>query len=120
MRRLRHLNPPPWQYTRSDASSLSSDDKLHAGLQALGFGLGPRPAGAFYLYADIAPLGLEMDGLSFARQLLEEEHVAVTPGLDFGANDTQHHVRFAYTTGGDNIELALERIEQALRRWSRG
>lgn len=95
-------------------------DKLHAGLQALGFGLGAPPAGAFYLYADIAPLGLGMDGLSFARRLLEEQHVAVTPGVDFGANDTNHHVRFAYTTSSESIELGLERIGQALQRWSKG
>lgn len=92
-------------------------DKLYAGLQTLGFGLGPPPAGAFYLYADLAPLGLEMDGLTFARRLLEEQHVAVTPGIDFGGNGTSQYVRFAYTTNNDNIALGLERIGEALARW---
>ena len=95
-------------------------NRLHAGLQALGFGLGALPAGAFYLYADLAPLGLDMDGLSFARRLLEEEQVAVTPGIDFGANGTNQHLRFAYTTSTDNIDLGLERIGRALQRWSKG
>lgn len=93
-------------------------DKLYAGLQTLGFGLGPPPAGAFYLYADLAPLGLEMDGLTFARRLLEEQHVAVTPGIDFGGNGTSQYVRFAYTTNSDNIALGLERIGEALARWA--
>jgi aspartate/methionine/tyrosine aminotransferase len=93
-------------------------DKLYAGLQTLGFGLGAPPAGAFYVYADLAPLGLEMDGLTFARRLLEEQHVAVTPGVDFGANGTSQHVRFAYTTNSDSIGRGLERIAQALARWA--
>lgn len=93
-------------------------DQLYTGLQSLGFGLGAPPAGAFYVYADLAPLGLEMDGLTFARRLLEEQHVAITPGVDFGSNGTSTQVRFAYTTSSDSIALGLERISEALARWS--
>jgi aspartate/methionine/tyrosine aminotransferase len=89
-------------------------DRLYAGLRALGFGLPQSaPEGAFYLYADIAGLG-RGDGETFARRLLEEQAVAITPGIDFGTQDTAHHVRFAYTTDEARIALGLERIERFL------
>ncbi len=89
-------------------------DELYEGLLELGFGLSGVPAGAFYLYADLTPLNLPMNGLEFAQRLLAEFHVAVTPGIDFGANGTEQAVRFAYTTDSAGIREALERIANAL------
>ena len=37
--------------------------------------------GAFYLYADVSRFCA--DSFAFARQMLEEAHVAATPGIDF-------------------------------------
>ncbi len=90
-------------------------DRLYSGLRELGFGLSQPPAGAFYLYADLRPLGLDMDGMQFCRRLLEEYQVALTPGIDFGEFGAASSVRFAYTTDLDSIDLGLERIGQALR-----
>jgi len=88
---------------------------LHDGLQSLGFRIPLRPVGAFYIYADVSHTGL--DAAEFCRRLLEEFHVAVTPGADFGTNDADQYVRFAFTTAEASIQLALERIGQALRTW---
>jgi aspartate/methionine/tyrosine aminotransferase len=85
------------------------------GLQALGFKTPLRPAGAFYIYVDVSHTGL--DALEFCRRLLEDFHVAVTPGADFGEHDASRYVRFAFTTAEASIQLALERISRALQAW---
>lgn len=89
--------------------------RLCDGLEALGFSIPVRPGGAFYVYADVSHTGL--DALDFCRRLLEEHHVAATPGLDFGERDAARYVRFAFTTSEDDIVLGLERIGGALESW---
>ena len=85
-------------------------DRLFAGLRELGLALPPQPpGGAFYLYAGL-PEHITEDGETFAQSLLEEAGVAITPGSDFGDNDTARHVRFAYTTEVSRIEQGLERL----------
>ncbi len=83
-------------------------DVLVAGLTAIGFGVDARPEGAFYVYADIS--AFDTDSAAFARRLLHEAGVAVTPGQDFGTNGADRHVRLSYTTGIDNIEEGLTRL----------
>ena len=56
------------------------------------------------------------DAYAFCFELLEAAGVAITPGIDFGAHEAATHVRFAYTTGLDRIELALERLRRFLGR----
>ena len=80
-------------------------DFLVPALKRAGLSIPAEPHGAFYIYADCGG-----DARSFTRQLLEEEAVAATPGLDFGANDTQHSVRFAYTRSLEDLEEAARRI----------
>jgi aspartate/methionine/tyrosine aminotransferase len=87
-------------------------DFLLPALQKLGFTIGPRPAGAFYLYADMSALGA--DSYVLAARLIEEAGVAITPGLDFGTNAPQRHVRFAYTTGMGALAEGVERIRSFL------
>jgi len=87
-------------------------DVLLPGLQTLGFGLGARPKGAFYVYSDVS--GLTEDSETLARRLIEEAGVATTPGLDFGDHLPRRHLRIAYTTGCERIEQALERIARVL------
>jgi aspartate/methionine/tyrosine aminotransferase len=89
-------------------------DRLVAGLRELGFGIPRMPEGAFYVYADASHL--TDDSFAFCWSLLEEDHVAVTPGADFGHNRPEQYIRFSYTTGLDRIELALERLQQRISR----
>ena len=90
-------------------------DLLAAGLQSLGFQVPLMPQGAFYLYVDVSSTG--MDSFDFCWRLIDEFHVAATPGIDFGDHQAERFVRFAYTTGSSSIELGLERIGRALRQW---
>jgi aspartate aminotransferase len=64
-----------------------------------------KPYGAFYVLVNIAQTG--MDSTQFAEKLLEEQKVAVVPGIAFGDDQT---VRISYATSLKNIEEGLQRI----------
>ncbi len=91
-------------------------DYLLPALRALGFRIAVEPQGAFYLYADISAFG--GDAYAFCRHFLETEHVAITPGLDFGRFQANCHVRFAYTQSLPRLEQAVERIARGLKSWN--
>jgi aspartate/methionine/tyrosine aminotransferase len=80
-------------------------DFLVPELKKAGLAIPAEPHGAFYVYADCG-----RDSRGFARDLLESEAVAATPGADFGANNTGRFVRFAYTRSMADIEEAARRI----------
>jgi aspartate/methionine/tyrosine aminotransferase len=84
-------------------------------LRELGFGIAVEPEGAFYLYADISAFG--GDAFAFCQHFLETEHVAFTPGLDFGRYQAGQHVRFAYTQSLPRLQQAVERIARGLTTW---
>ena len=83
-------------------------DFLAPALEAIGFRITARPEGAFYLYCDCSTLA--DDSFALAKDLLEKTGVAATPGLDFGSNQPEKHIRFAYTTGVDRLAEAVERL----------
>ncbi|SFP61884.1 Aspartate/methionine/tyrosine aminotransferase [Geopseudomonas sagittaria] len=91
-------------------------DYLLPALRALGFRIAVEPQGAFYLYADISAFG--GDAYAFCQHFLETEHVAITPGLDFGRHLATRHVRFAYTQSLPRLEQAVERIARGLKSWN--
>ena len=66
------------------------------------------PQGAFYAFPNISSTGL--DSKTFARQLLEKEHVAVVPGVAFG-DCGEGYVRCCYATGIQDIIEAMKRIK---------
>ncbi|MDG9857013.1 pyridoxal phosphate-dependent aminotransferase [Pseudomonas nitroreducens] len=90
-------------------------DYLLPALRELGFGIAVEPEGAFYLYADISAFG--GDAFAFCQHFIETEHVAFTPGVDFGRYQASHHVRFAYTQSVDRLQQAVERIARGLKTW---
>ena len=83
-------------------------DFLAPALESIGFRITARPEGAFYLYCDCS--ALSDDSFALARDLLEKAGVAATPGLDFGSNAPEKHIRFAYTTGLDRLAEAVSRL----------
>jgi aspartate/methionine/tyrosine aminotransferase len=89
-------------------------DLLLPGLKALGFEVAAAPQGAFYIYAGIGALA--QDSFRFALDLVDQAGVAATPGLDFGANAPERHMRFAYTVTQEKLAEGLARIERFLRR----
>jgi len=70
-----------------------------------------KPAGAFYVFADVSelyPRKGAAGSADFCRRLLEEAHVAAVPGDAFGADAC---VRFSFAT-------PLGRIQEGLRRFA--
>ena len=72
-----------------------------------------EPLGAFYAFPKITSSGLDSE--TFARRLLEEEHVAVVPGGAFGPSG-EGHVRACYATSYAKLEEALTRIGRFVER----
>ena len=89
-------------------------DYLLPEFERLGIQVPVKPDGAFYIYADIANLG--MDSAAFSQRLLLEAGVAAVPGLDFGPAHGRHTMRFSYATGLDRLEEAVARMGSLLRR----
>lgn len=88
-------------------------DYLVPALRGLGFDIPVTPQGAFYVYAGCGRL--TRDSLVFARDLLEGAGVAITPGIDFGANAPERHVRFAYTSSVERLQEGVARIAAFLK-----
>jgi aspartate/methionine/tyrosine aminotransferase len=78
------------------------------GLPAVGLG-GIVPAdGAFYIYCDVS--GLSDDSRRFARSMLDETGIAVTPGIDFDSEQGHRYIRFSYAGRTGEIAEALQRL----------
>jgi aspartate aminotransferase len=71
-----------------------------------------KPAeGAFYAFPDARGTG--MDSMTLADKLLQEAHVAVTPGVAFGAAG-EGHVRMSFATSDEQLETAIQRMGEYL------
>jgi aspartate/methionine/tyrosine aminotransferase len=70
--------------------------------------------GAFYLYADVSKF--TNDSFDFARRMLEEAHVAATPGIDFDPLHGRSFIRFSYAGSTPDTVEAVARIT----RWLSG
>jgi aspartate/methionine/tyrosine aminotransferase len=82
-----------------------------AGLRRIGLGVGAPPTGAFYVLANARRF--TGDSLAFAYEILEQAHVGVTPGVDFGPN-AEGYLRFSYAQSLERIEEAMGRIGRFL------
>jgi aspartate/methionine/tyrosine aminotransferase len=70
--------------------------------------------GAFYLYADISKFS--DDSLDFAKRMLNEAHVAATPGIDFDPVNGRNFLRFCYAGSAADMREAVQRIGGWLAR----
>jgi LL-diaminopimelate aminotransferase len=75
---------------------------LVRGLREMGFSVA-LPQATFYVWMKVE------NGLDFARRLLDEAGIVVTPGVGFGQFG-EGYVRFAITRSKERIAEALERM----------
>jgi aspartate/methionine/tyrosine aminotransferase len=66
----------------------------------------PEPEGAFYLFPRIEGV---TDSFDFCRQLLEETHVGLAPGVAFGEGG-EGSVRICYAAEREVLQPAMERL----------
>ncbi|MGD8366405.1 MAG: pyridoxal phosphate-dependent aminotransferase [Desulfobacterales bacterium] len=85
-------------------------------LKELGFGITVEPTGAFYVFANAKHLSTDSYRLAF--DILENAHVGVTPGIDFGQNG-EGYLRFSYANSMENIEEGMRRLERYLEKRGR-
>ena len=71
-----------------------------------------KPQGAFYLFVNIK--AVESDSMKFCQKLLEQEKVAVVPGVGFGMDG---YFRLSYATSLENIVAGIERIERFVKNY---
>ncbi len=90
----------------------SRRDYLYHALKTL-FTIDAAPEGAFYLWCDVRQYS--DDAFAFSHKLLHKLHIAATPGIDFGENDTATKLRFAYTREIPHMREGIERLKAYLR-----
>ena len=86
---------------------------LIEGLPAAGLTRFLPADGAFYLYADVSEF--TADSFEFAKQMLEQAHVATTPGVDFDPFQGKNFIRFSYARSADDMREAVQRIARWLQ-----
>ncbi len=86
-------------------------------LNELGLDVPVMPDGAFYAWADCskacAKLGLK-DSWDFSFAVMEQAHVAITPGRDFGHALTPQFVRFSTASSMEQLHTAVNRLQRLL------
>jgi aminotransferase len=71
------------------------------------------PEGAFYAFPNIR--SMKMKSLKASEWLLKEARVATIPGTEFGRMG-EGFLRLSYATAYEKIEMAMDRIEKAVRK----
>lgn len=79
-----------------------------------------KPQGAFYVMINLSKIldksfkGEKInDSMNFSKLLLEDEKVAVIPGIAFGVDN---YVRLSYATSMENIKEGLNRIQNFTKK----
>lgn len=87
-------------------------DVLIDGLDRIGWHV-ESPKATMFVWAPIPEPFMHMGSVEFAKHLLREGHVAVSPGLGFG-NVGDKYVRFALIENQHRINQAMRGIKKAL------
>jgi aspartate/methionine/tyrosine aminotransferase len=86
-------------------------------LNAMGLTVPVMPDGAFYAWADCRyacqKLGLQ-GSWALAQHLMQQVHVAVTPGRDFGVHAPENYVRFSTASSMTDLHTAAKRLQHLL------
>jgi alanine-synthesizing transaminase len=104
------LNGPQDCVTEARETYRQRRDVLIQGLQQAGWEV-PNPPASMFAWAPIPPQYAALGSLEFAKLLMREAKVAVSPGIGFGEyGDT--HVRLALVENVQRIRQAVRAIKQ--------
>ncbi|MEW6370139.1 MAG: pyridoxal phosphate-dependent aminotransferase [Pseudomonadota bacterium] len=84
------------------------------GLAGIGLPVPVPPDGAFYVYFDVSGTGLS--AWQFCERVLQETHVALTPGKDFGHCGADQYVRLSYAASAESLQEAIRRLGAFMER----
>ena len=89
-------------------------DVLCEGLTAAGWPV-EKPKATMFVWAEIPDMYKHMGSLEFAKKLLQEAKVAVSPGIGFGEYGDDH-VRFSLIENEQRTRQAVRGIREMLRK----
>ncbi|MCB1251208.1 MAG: aminotransferase class I/II-fold pyridoxal phosphate-dependent enzyme [Acidimicrobiales bacterium] len=92
----------------------SRRDALVSGLQRIGWEVEP-PQGTMFMWAPIPEPYRELGSIEFAKKLVTEAAVAVSPGVGFGPGG-DGHVRFALIENEQRTAQAMRQLRKSLDR----
>ena len=73
------------------------------------------PDGAFYFYIDVSEY--TDDSVNFAKSVLDEVHVAITPGIDFDPERGLKTIRLSYACSTSDLKEGLKRLEKFMSKY---
>ena len=73
------------------------------------------PDGAFYFYIDVSEY--TDDSVNFAKSILDEVHVAITPGIDFDSERGLKTIRLSYACSTSDLKEGLKRLEKFMSKY---
>ncbi|MCX6650153.1 MAG: pyridoxal phosphate-dependent aminotransferase [Methanomassiliicoccales archaeon] len=109
---LEALRGPQGSVTKMKQEFKARRDLVHSLIEAIPGLECPMPNGAFYMMPSYAH---DMTSEDMATYLLEEAHVAVTPGSAFGPAG-EGRFRLSYAASRTDIKEGMARIEKALAK----
>jgi alanine-synthesizing transaminase len=108
------LNGPQECVKEISSMYQSRRDVLVEGLNKAGWSI-EKPKATMFVWAEIPGPFKERGSLEFAKHLIKEAKVAVSPGIGFGEYG-DGYVRFALVENEHRIRQAVKGIKQALQR----
>ena len=105
------------EYERRRAEFKARRDYFIPELEKLGMPVPVVPDGAFYAWSDCteAAKRLQVSGSwDFAYAVMNQAHLAITPGRDFGTVDTGRFVRFSTANSMAQLQEAIARLQKIL------
>ena len=73
------------------------------------------PDGAFYFYIDVSEY--TNDSVNFAKSVLDEVHVAITPGIDFDPERGLKTIRLSYACSTSDLKEGLKRLQKFMSKY---
>ena len=105
------------EYERRRSEFKARRDYFIPALNALGLTVPVIPDGAFYAWADCLAackkLGVK-DSWDLSFEIMNQAHVAATPGRDFGTADAHNFIRFSTASSMVQLQTAIERLKALL------
>ena len=105
------------EYERRRAEFKARRDYFIPALESIGLPVPVKPDGAFYAWADCRAaadkLGVK-GSWDFAYAVMNQAHLAITPGRDFGQAETTNYVRFSTANSMEQLQEAIARLKKLL------
>ena len=105
------------EYERRRAEFKARRDYFIPELNALGLTVPVMPDGAFYAWADCRQACEKLklkDSWDLAFKIMNQAHVAVTPGRDFGTAHAHQFIRFSTASSMAQLQEAIARLKVLL------